>query len=98
MRMRGGWWATVTVLEYQRGVLYRRGLPERDLGLGRYRVWAKVSKAILVDTRPIHVSYQNQAVILQDGWPAVCEISGTDRVVDARKAIYSAGNYSEVPG
>jgi regulator of protease activity HflC (stomatin/prohibitin superfamily) len=97
MRMRGGRWATVTLLEYQRGVLYRHGLPERDLGPGRYRVWTKVSKAILVDTRPIQVSYQNQAVILRDGWPAVYDVSGTARVVDARRAIYSAGNYGQVP-
>ena len=97
MRVRGGRWASVTLLEYQRGVLYRNGYPLRDLGPGRYRVWTKVSKAILVDTRPIHVSYQNQGVILKDGWPAVYEVAGTARVVDARKAIYSAGNYGQVP-
>jgi hypothetical protein len=86
-----------TLLEYQRAVLYRQGLPIREVGPGRYRVWAGSEKLIIVDTRAIQVSFENQAVALRDGSTAVYGISGTATVQDVRKAIYCARNYNQVP-
>jgi regulator of protease activity HflC (stomatin/prohibitin superfamily) len=88
---------SVTVLEYQRGILYRRGRPTQEVGSGRHRVWAATEKVIILDMRPIPVSFESRAVTLMDGATAVYGISGTAEVGDVRKAIYSAQNYSHVP-
>jgi regulator of protease activity HflC (stomatin/prohibitin superfamily) len=87
-----------TLLEYQRAVLYRRGLPVRELGSGRHRVWSGIEKLIIVDTRPIQVSFENHGVALRDGSTAIYAVSGTACVQDVRKAIYCARNYNQVPG
>ena len=54
-------------------------------------------KLIIVDARPIQISFENQAVLLADGSTAVYGISGTARVRDTRKVLYSAQNYNQVP-
>jgi SPFH domain/Band 7 family protein len=92
-----GWPTTVTLLQYQNGVLYRKGYPVRDVGPGRSRVWAGIEKVITVDTRPIPVSFENRAVALTDGQTAVFGFSGDADVSDARKALYSAQNLNQVP-
>ncbi|HEY0701591.1 MAG TPA: SPFH domain-containing protein [Candidatus Acidoferrales bacterium] len=97
LRLLWGPLASSNLLEYQRGVLYRRGLPVKDLGPGRHRVWLGIEKLIIVDVRPIQVSYENQQVALRDGATAVYSFSGTACVTDARKVIYCARNYSQLP-
>jgi SPFH domain / Band 7 family len=92
-----GWPVRVSLLEYQRAVLYRRGLPIREVNAGSHRVWSGTDKLMIVDTRPIQVSIENSTVALRDGLAAVYSISGSARVQDARKAIYSAQNYNQVP-
>jgi len=92
-----GWPVRVTLLEYQRAVLYRRGLPIKEVDYGSHRVWNGTEKLIIVDTRPIQVSIENSTVALRDDMAAVYGISGSARVQDARKAIYSARNYNQVP-
>lgn len=92
-----GWPTSVTLLQYQSGVLYRKGYPVRDVGPGRVRVWTGIEKVILVDTRPIPVSFENRAVALTDGQTAVFGFSGNADVSDARKALYSAQNLNQVP-
>ena len=86
-----------TLLEHQRGVLFRRGLPVKEVGAGRYWVWTKREKYIWVDTRPLQVAFENQGAILKDGSSAVFAILGSARIVDARKAIYSSRNCYEDP-
>ncbi len=97
MRVFGGRPSRVTLLEYQRAVLYRKGRPVREVGTGRHLIFTGVEKLMVVDTRPIQVSYEDQAVALRDGSAALYGVSGAARVQDARKAIYSAGNYNHVP-
>jgi SPFH domain / Band 7 family len=92
-----GWPTTVNLLPYQAGTLYRKGLPVRDVGPGRVRVWAGVEKVIIVDTRTIPVSFENRAVALTDGQTAIYGFSASAEVRDARKALYSAQNFSQVP-
>jgi hypothetical protein len=96
-RKYAGWPTNVTLLEYQRGVLYRKGTPLRDVDPGRVRVWAGVEKVIIVDTRAIPVSFENRAVTLSDGQTAVFGFSGSAEVREVRKALYSAPNYNQVP-
>ncbi len=97
MRRYVGWPTTVTLLQYQRGTLYRKGHPVRDVGPGRVRVWAGIEKVIIVDTRNIPVSFENRAVALTDGQTAIYGFSASADVRDARKALYSAQNFSQVP-
>lgn len=90
--------SSFTLLEYQRAVFYRRGLPVREVGPGRHRVWTGSEKLIIVDTRPIQVSFENQEVALRDGSSASYGFLGNARVQDTRKAIYCARNYNQMPG
>ena len=92
-----GWLASVTLVEYQRGVLYSKGYPVRDVGPGRYRAWTGVKKIMIVDMRPVQVNYENRGVMLSDGASAIYSVSGSARVIDVRKAVYSAANYNNVP-
>jgi regulator of protease activity HflC (stomatin/prohibitin superfamily) len=97
LRLLGGRPTKITLMEYQRAVLFRRGLPLRDVGPGRHRVWTGIEKMMIVDTRPVQVSYENQSVLLRDGSGAAYSLSGSARVQDVRKALYAAGNYNHVP-
>ncbi|HTZ72506.1 MAG TPA: SPFH domain-containing protein [Candidatus Aquilonibacter sp.] len=97
MRVFGGRPGSVTLLEYQRGILYRRGHPVREVGTGRHLIFTGIERLMVVDTRPIQVSYEDQAVALRDGSAALYSVSGAARVQDAKKAIYSAANYNHVP-
>jgi regulator of protease activity HflC (stomatin/prohibitin superfamily) len=97
MRRFLGWPTTVTLLPYQRGTLYRKGYPVRDVDPGRVRAWAGIEKVIIVDTRNMPVSFENRAVTLADGQTAIFGFSGSAVVSDARKALYSAQNFSHVP-
>jgi len=87
----------LTLLEYQQGVLYRKGRPVRSVKPGRIRVWAGIEKVIIVDTRTIPIRFENRAVTLVDGTTAVYSFSGSATIQDARRALYSAQRFSEVP-
>jgi hypothetical protein len=88
---------TVTLLPYQRGVLYRMGLPLRDVGPGKHRVWTGTELLVHGDVRPISVNYENLVVALQDSSAALYGFSASVQVQDMRKAIYCARDYSDVP-
>lgn len=88
---------TVILLPYQRGVLYRMGLPLRDVGPGKHRVWSGTELLVHGDTRPISVNYENLVVALQDSTAALYGFSASVQVQDMRKAIYSARDYTHVP-
>jgi hypothetical protein len=92
-----GWPTNVNLLPYQRGTLYRNGLPIREVGPGRVRVWTGVEKIIIVDMRTIPMSFENRAVTLTDGQTAAFGFSASAEVEDARNALYSAQNFSQVP-
>jgi hypothetical protein len=92
-----GWPTNLTLLEYQRGVLYRKGLPVRNVNPGRVRVWVGIEKVIVVDTRPVPVSFENRAVSLADGSTAIYGFSGNAEVRDARQALDASQNYSQIP-
>jgi SPFH domain / Band 7 family len=97
LRIFGGRPAFFNLLEYQRAVLYRRGLRVRVVGSGRHLVYTGIQKLMILETRPIQVSFEDQCVSLRDGLSAVYSISGGARVQDAWKAIYSAANYRDIP-
>jgi SPFH domain / Band 7 family len=88
---------TVALLPHQRGVLFRAGKPVRDVGPGKYRVWAGRELLVHGDVRPISVNYENQLVALADGFAALYGFSASVQVRDIRKAMYSARDYTQVP-
>lgn len=88
----------VVLLPHQRGVLFRGGKPVRDVGPGKYRVWAGAELLVHGDTRPISVNHENQVVSLsQEQSAAMYGFSASVQVRDMRKAIYSARDYTQVP-
>jgi hypothetical protein len=97
LRIFGGRPVFFNLLEYQRAVLYRRGLPVRAVSSGRHLVYTGIEKLMTLDTRPIQVNFEDQSVSLSDGLSAVYSISGSGRVQDAWKANYSAADYHDVP-
>ena len=97
IRFFAGGYATVTLVEYQRGVIYRNGLPVRNVGPGRYRVWSGFEKILHLDSRPVQVSYENQSVGLRDGPAAQYSLFGSAELRDVRKAIYSSTNAALIP-
>jgi hypothetical protein len=94
---RRGKLTTVTLLPYQRGVLFKMGKPVRDVGPGKYRVWAGSELLVHGDTRPISVTHENLVVALAEGFSALYGFSASVQVRDMRKAIYSARDYTQVP-
>jgi hypothetical protein len=89
--------ASVTLLPYQRGILFRKGVPVRDVGPGVHRVWTGTELLVHGDTRPISVNYEKLVVDLQDGFAALYSFSASVEVQNMRKAVYSARNYTNVP-
>ncbi len=88
---------TVVLLPHQRGVLFKQGRPVRDVGPGKYRVWAGRELLVHGDVRPITVNYENQVVSLADGFAALYGFSANVEVRDIRKAMYSARDFTQVP-
>ena len=87
----------VTLLEYQRGILYRRGQPIKEVGPGQHWVWTGFEKTLYLDTRPLTIGYQNLAVTLSDGLSAAYGVSASAQIIDVRKAMYSSQAYTQVP-
>ena len=87
----------VNLLPYQRGVLFRKGLPLRDVGPGKHRVWTGAELLVHADTRPISIVFENQVVALRDGFAALYGFSASAQIHDLRKALYSARDYTQVP-
>lgn len=87
----------VNLLPHQRGVIFRQGKPLRDVGSGKHRVWSGTELLVHGDVRPISVTFENQVVTLQDGFAAAYGFSANAQVVDIRKAVYSARDYTQIP-
>jgi uncharacterized membrane protein YqiK len=94
--LRKGTPTQVNLMEYQRGVLYSKGFPVKDVGPGRHWVWSGTQLLIHADTRPRSVGYEKLVVTLQDGTSAVYGLLASVQMSDVRKAIYSARNYEQV--
>src|SRR5580700_8638244 len=57
----------VTVMEYQRGLLYRGGQFSRVLEAGQYWISDSLSMIVLVDVRNQFLSVPGQEIISKDG-------------------------------
>jgi hypothetical protein len=96
-RMFVGKLTTVTLLQYQGGVLFKRGHQVRELAAGQHRIWTGSEKVIFLDNRPTSVNFENRAVTLSDGATAVYGFSGCAEIRDVSKALYCARNCNDLP-
>jgi len=92
-----GKYTSVTLLEYQSGIVYRNGYPARNVGAGLHRIWSGREKIFFVDARPIFVNLSNQVATLSDGSIFVYDVRGSALISDVKKTLYSAQNYNQLP-
>jgi len=97
LRFRVGFPSSYSLLPFQSGILYRRGIPVRVVSPGRHRVFLGREKIVFLDTRPIEVKVESRAVGLVDGATAFYGFAASARVHDVQKAIHASGSYSELP-
>jgi hypothetical protein len=96
LRHRFGSWQTLTLLPYQSGILFRRGVRSGEVQ-GKVKVRVPFEKVIILDKRLAPISIEGMLVTLRDGGIAVYGFSGMAELKDTGKAMYSARNYNDVP-
>ena len=83
----------VTVLEFERGLLYERGRFARVLGPGQYRLWTATSTVRKVDVRPKFIVVGGQEVLTADGIAVKVSLSARYRIVDPVVAVNGVENF-----
>ena len=87
---------TVTVNEYETGLLYLDGRFQGTLPPGRYRLlsspWGK-REVTRVDLRRQPVLIQGQEILTADALPVKLTLAGEYRVVDAALAVHTVQDY-----
>lgn len=80
----------VTLMEYQGGILFSRGVPQSVVGPGGHTVWQGRDFLLYVDTRPRPMNFEGRTTGLADHSAAAYDVFATVRITDVKKAIYSA--------
>ncbi len=93
-----GKYTSVTLLEYQSGIVYRNGYPARNVGAGLHRIWSGREKIFFVDARPIFVNLSNQVATLSDGSIFVYDVRGSALISDVKKNIVFRAKLQPVAG
>ena len=96
-RYRVGYPSKYSLLPFQRGLLFRRGRPVREVGPGRHRVFLGSEKILFLDVRPIEFKVEQRAVGLADGGTAVYGFATSAEIRDVKKAMYASASYSQLP-
>jgi regulator of protease activity HflC (stomatin/prohibitin superfamily) len=78
---------TVTVFEYERGLLYDRGRFQSLVEPGRYRLWTSARTISKVDVRPRVVAVPGQEVLTADGIAVKTSVVAQCQIVDPITAI-----------
>ncbi|HVL40457.1 MAG TPA: slipin family protein [Fimbriimonadaceae bacterium] len=78
---------SITIFEYQRGLLYHHGRFVRELGPGRHRFFSLGLSCNVVDIRPASQTLNNQELITRDLAPIRLTLAAAVRVVDARRYL-----------
>lgn len=76
---------TVTVFEYERGLLYVRGRFQSLLEPGRYRLWTSARTISKVDVRPRVIAVPGQEVLTADGLAVKVSLAVALRTADPRR-------------
>jgi hypothetical protein len=92
-----GFASHVSLLPFQRGVLFRHGHPTCELGPGRHRVSPASEKIVFIDIRPIDVKSGFRTVRLADDSAAVFAFTASCGIDDVRKVLYSSTMFPNFP-
>ncbi|MCP4515722.1 MAG: slipin family protein, partial [Delftia sp.] len=85
---------TVTVREYERGLLYRQGRFVEQLEPGRYRFWPwQHAEVTRVDTRQGSLDITDQVILTADKINLRLSLYAVYRVVDAVLAVHEVDSY-----
>ena len=85
----------VTIYEFQRGLMYRRGRFERVLEPGRYWLRARDTFVQVVDARPAFVTVPGQEVLTADGVTLKLTIAAQYEIADLDTAFNKTQNAVE---
>jgi len=83
----------VTVLEYERGLRYRRGKFVGVVSPGVHWVSGRAGKIVKVDTRQVWVTLPGQEVLTSDGLGVKISLVANIELVDPEVAINKVQNY-----
>jgi regulator of protease activity HflC (stomatin/prohibitin superfamily) len=84
----------VTVYEYERALLYRRGQFERVLGPGRYRIWPFSRKRIVVlDVRRASLTVDNQRLLTADQIAVTLSLVVEYELADPAAALHQVADF-----
>ncbi|GAB2823188.1 hypothetical protein GCM10022221_21580 [Actinocorallia aurea] len=87
----------VTVMDWERTLLYRDGRFQRVLEPGRHRVWpAQRHKTLPVDLRPRVLHVAGQEVLTRDGLSLRLSVAAAWAVTDPRAYVMGAKNADQV--
>src|SRR5262245_42524372 len=81
------WGKPHIVRQYQRGVLFRRGELQDELGPGRYRLRRDIDELVLVDARRRLSVVAGQEVLTSDRVPLKVSLIADYTVTNASKAV-----------
>jgi regulator of protease activity HflC (stomatin/prohibitin superfamily) len=82
-----------TILEYERGLRFRRGRLQAELQPGVYWHSAVLTQIQKLDARPARAAVSGQEVLSADGVAVKASVAATYRVTDARQAVLGSDNY-----
>jgi regulator of protease activity HflC (stomatin/prohibitin superfamily) len=85
--------ARVTVFEYQRGLVYKKGRFAKILAPGQYLIYRPWTTVRLVDARRRFVTVSGQEVVAADGVTLKVSLAVSFEVVDPAKAVNQVDNY-----
>jgi regulator of protease activity HflC (stomatin/prohibitin superfamily) len=83
----------ITILEYERGLRYRRGRFEGVLHPGTYMVWPGRTVITKIDIRPTYLTVPGQEIITSDGVGLKVSVSAKYQVKDPALAVNSVADY-----
>jgi regulator of protease activity HflC (stomatin/prohibitin superfamily) len=84
----------VTIYEYERGLLYKRGQFLRELGPGRYRLWPFTHQRIaILDLRRASVQVINQKLLTADQITVTLNLVAEYEVADATAAVHKVTDF-----
>jgi regulator of protease activity HflC (stomatin/prohibitin superfamily) len=85
----------ITIFDYERGVVYRRGRFHRILSAGAYWLFTRIDTIQKIDIRTRFLTIPGQEILSSDNISVKVSIALSFRVDDPQKALSSTANYTE---
>lgn len=85
----------ITIFDYERGVVYRRGKFHRVLSAGVYWLFTRIDMFQKIDVRTRFLTIPGQEILSSDNISVKVSIALSFQVDDPQKALSSTANYTE---